>query len=216
MFNGVDGEYSATIAALSKKGGTVRVTGQTQAFSPSPPVHLYFAPVKRTPTEYIIQKATEIGVHSFRPVLTDRTTSSRLNVDRLGAIGIEAAEQCGRLDIPTMQEASKLNLALEKISPETKILFCDEAGDDPSQEWGGRDGRGAPVLECLQAQTSETTPWIILTGPEGGFSAEERLYLRAHPQVVAATLGPRILRADTAAIAALVLWQAAIGDWQGM
>ncbi len=214
LFNGKDGEYAAEIVELKKKTGAALVKGQTRPQASEPGLTLYFAPVKRGPLEVIIQKATEIGVARLAPVITERSTAPRLNIDRLRAIGVEAAEQCGRLTIPSVDEPIKLPALLEGWVDDRHLIFCDEAGDDAVEEWGGSKGRAAPILETLNAKDSKTNRWAILTGPEGGFSASERKTLRAAHFVTPVTLGPRILRADTAAIAALVLWQAALGDWR--
>ena len=214
LFNRRDGEFAATIAELKKKGGIAAVTAQTRPQEQTPALTLCFAPVKRGPLEVIIQKATEIGVARLQPVITERTVAPKLNIDRLQAIAIEAAEQCGRISIPSVSEPIKLAALIKNWPQGTRILFCDEAGDDESEEWGGKNGRAVPVLEALTGVNSKTDEWAVLTGPEGGFSPDERALLRAQDFVTPATLGPRILRADTAALAALVLWQAALGDWR--
>lgn len=214
LFNGRDGEFAGEIAELKKKGGFVALKGQTRAQEDGPDLELMFAPVKRGPLEVIIQKATEIGVAALAPVLTERTTAPKLNTDRAQAIAIEAAEQCGRLDAPTVLAARKLDASLADIAPARTLIFCDEAGDDPEAAWGGPQGRAMPMLEALKGRSSFPDGATILTGPEGGFSPAEREVLRGRANVMPVTLGPRILRADTAAIAALVLWQAACGDWR--
>lgn len=213
LFNGRDGEFAGEIAELKKKSGLVVVKEQTRQQEAEPDLTLFFAPVKRGPLETIVQKATEIGVAQLRPVITERTVAPKLNIERLQAIAIEAAEQSGRLTVPSVNEPIKFVQLLNGWSADRALLFCDEAGDDESEEWGGQEGRAKPVLEALKGADSKAHKWAILTGPEGGFSAEERKTLRAAPFVIAATLGPRILRADTAVISALTLWQAALGDW---
>lgn len=214
VFNGADGEFAATIEDLRKKGGAARLGAQTRAPAPEPALTLCFAPVKRGPLETIVQKAVEIGVSRLVPVVTERTAAPKPNLERLRAIALEAAEQCGRLSVPSVDEPVRLPALLERWPDGARLLFCDEAGDEPGAEWGGRAGRAAPLLEALNAVDSKSHEWGVLTGPEGGFSPEERQQLRAKSFVTAATLGPRILRADTAAIAALALWQAALGDWR--
>lgn len=214
LFNGRDGEFAARIAELKKKGGAAQVTEKTREQASEPDLTLYFAPVKRGALETIVQKAVEIGAARLQPVITERTVAPRLNIERLQAIATEAAEQCGRMSVPSVDEPIKFAAMLETWPEGRRLLFCDEAGDDESAEWGGAEGRAAPVLEALNGANSKTESWAVLTGPEGGFSRNERNMLRAKPFVTAATLGPRILRADTAAIAALVLWQAALGDWR--
>ena len=214
LFNGRDGEFAAEFAALGKKGAAAAVRAKTREQEDEPDLALVFAPVKRPALETIVQKATEIGVRRLIPVLTERTVAQKLNLDRLRAIAVEAAEQCGRLTVPSVGEPVKLGKALETWPAGAKLLFCDEAGDDEAEEWGGREGRAAPLLEALKTVESAANAWGVLIGPEGGFSASERSHLRALDWVVPATLGPRILRADTAALAALILWQAVLGDWR--
>jgi 16S rRNA (uracil1498-N3)-methyltransferase len=214
LFNGHDGEFAAAIAELKKKGGVVAVKGKTREQEIEPELALYFAPVKRGPLETIIQKATEIGVARLCPVITERTVAPKMNVERLQAIAIEAAEQSGRLTVPSVDDPMKLARLLDAWPEGRRLLFCDEAGDDEREEWGGREGRATPVLEALKDMDSKAGGWAVLTGPEGGFTPEERMVLRSKTFVTPATLGPRILRADTAAIAALTLWQAALGDWR--
>lgn len=214
LFNGKDGEFAARIVELKKKGGAAQVSERTREQASEPDLTLYFAPVKRGPLETIVQKAVEIGAARLVPVITERTVAPKLNIERLQAIATEAAEQCGRMTVPSVDEPIKLAALLDGWPSDRRLLFCDEAGDDGTQEWGGRAGRAEPVLEALKQADSKTERWAVLTGPEGGFSPAERTALRAKPFVTAATLGPRILRADTAAIAALVLWQAALGDWR--
>ena len=214
LFNGRDGEYAAEITALNKKGGLAGVKEQTRAQDIEPDLMLCFAPVKRGPLEVIIQKAAEIGAARLCPVMTERTVAPKVNVARLQAIATEAAEQCGRLTIPVIDEPMKLASLIAAWPDNRRLAFCDEAGDDQTEDWGGRDGRAAPMLDALKQSDEKTLRWAILTGPEGGFSPSERARLREQPFVTPITLGPRILRADTAAIAALALWQAALGDWR--
>jgi 16S rRNA (uracil1498-N3)-methyltransferase len=214
LFNGRDGEFAGEIAALKKKAGLVAVKAQTRMQETGPDLTLCFAPVKRGPLEMIIQKATEIGVARFLPVITERTTAPKINCERLEAIAIEAAEQCGRMDVPMVAAPVKLERVLDDWPTEQQLAFCDEAGDDEDAEWGGRHGRAAPALEALKTTNSKAHKWAVLTGPEGGFSFAERKRIRTMAFVTPITLGPRILRADTAALAALVLWQAALGDWR--
>ncbi|MAW81678.1 MAG: 16S rRNA (uracil(1498)-N(3))-methyltransferase [Parvularcula sp.] len=214
LFNGRDGEFAATIVEIKKKMGAAHVGEQTREQEAEPDLTLYFAPVKRGALETIVQKAVEVGVARLQPVVTERTVAPKLNVERLQAIATEAAEQCGRLTVPSVDEPIKLAKLLENWPGHRRLLFCDEAGDDEHEEWGGRVGRARPMLEALKNADSNSDGWSVLTGPEGGFSPGERQDLRTKSYVTPATLGPRILRADTAAIAALVLWQAALGDWR--
>ena len=210
VFNARDGEFEAAIAALGKKGAVAAVGARRRAPEAEPDLWLLVAPVKRGPLETIVQKATELGVSRLVPVLTARTNAQRIKDERLAAIATEAAEQCGRLSVPPVEMAQPLTGLLDQWQAGRRLLFCDEAGDDPAEEWGGRQGRAAPALEALANE--KPGPWAILIGPEGGFSPEERARLRGLDFIAPVTLGPRILRADTAAIAALTLWQAALGD----
>ncbi|MEQ8177311.1 MAG: 16S rRNA (uracil(1498)-N(3))-methyltransferase [Amphiplicatus sp.] len=210
VFNARDGEFEAAIAALGKKGAVAAVGARRRAPEPEPDLWLLIAPVKRGPLETIVQKATELGVSRLVPVLTARTNAQRIKDERLAAIATEAAEQCGRLSVPPVDMAQPLTGLLDQWQAGRRLLFCDEAGDDPAEEWGGRQGRAAPALEALANE--KPGPWAILIGPEGGFSPDERARLRGLDFISPVTLGPRILRADTAAIAALTLWQAALGD----
>ncbi|MEO1241772.1 MAG: 16S rRNA (uracil(1498)-N(3))-methyltransferase [Pseudomonadota bacterium] len=214
LFNGRDGEFAADIVELKKKGGLARVVSKTREQENEPDLHLLFAPVKRGALENIVQKAVEIGAGRLTPIITERTVAPRVNIERLQAIAVEAAEQCGRLTAPKITAPEKFASVIDAWPDDRLMMFCDEAGDDEGQEWGGRSGRAMPALEALKAFDSKPEGWSVLTGPEGGFTPEERAALRAKDFVIPATLGPRILRADTAVIAALTLWQAALGDWR--
>ncbi len=211
LFNGLDGEWRAVVEHVGKRDCALRVEALTRPQASPPDLELIVALVKRGPLETIVEKATELGVRRIRLVLTRRTNADRARVERLQAIATEAAEQTGRLDVPEILEPVKLQTLLGAWPAERRVMFCDEAGDDPAAEWGGGQGRASPVLETLQPGEG---PWAVLIGPEGGFAPEERAALRGLPFVTPVTLGPRILRADTAAIAALTLWQAALGDWR--
>jgi 16S rRNA (uracil1498-N3)-methyltransferase len=199
-FNGRDGEWQASVASLGKRGVTLKAHAQVRPQATGPDLDLIIALVKRARLETIVEKAAELGARRVRPVITERTNTERTRVDRLTAIATEAAEQTGRLDVPRVAEPVKLEKLIAGWEPGRRLLFCDEAGD------------AKPVLAALDGQADG--PWAILIGPEGGFSPRERELLRALPYATAATLGPRILRADTAAISALTLWQAALGDWR--
>jgi len=203
LFNGRDGEWLAELDAIGKKQASVMILEKRRDQTPSPALELAFAPVKKTPMDFLIQKSVELGVSALHPVLTERTQGDRINAGRLRAQTIEAAEQCERLDIPELHEASKLEAFLDGW-PDTKPLFvCAEAGD------------ATPLTEALMAQKS-TDPAAggqgLMTGPEGGFSSQELVNLSERPFVTLVGLGPRILRAETAALAALTLWQAIVGD----
>ena len=214
LFNGRQGEFEASIVELKKKGGLAAVAVQSRQQVSEFHLSLLFAPVKRAPLETIIQKGTELGVTRFQPVLTERTVAQKLNIERLQAIAIEASEQCGRLTVPSIEPAQKLAALLESWPEGARLIFCDEAGDDETKEWGGREGRAVPALDALRAIDRKDEVLSVLTGPEGGFTSTERARIRDTRSTTAVTLGPRILRADTAALAALVLVQAARGDWR--
>jgi len=214
LFNGDDGEYDAELTALDKKTGAAKILRQTRAAKAEPDLWLIFAGVKRAAQETIVQKATELGAAYIVPVKTERTVTTKVNRDRLGLIALEATEQCDRLTLPNVLETQSLEKLLADWPADRRLIFCDEAGDDPDAQWGGDKGRAAPVLDALKGDAGKTDKWAILIGPEGGFSPAEREMLRGKSFVTPVTLGPRILRADTAAIAALTLWQAALGDWR--
>ncbi|OHB29282.1 MAG: 16S rRNA (uracil(1498)-N(3))-methyltransferase [Phenylobacterium sp. RIFCSPHIGHO2_01_FULL_69_31] len=198
VFNGRDGEWRATLAKVGKKAVTLTALSRTRPQETGPDLDLVVALVKRTRLETIVEKAAELGARRVLPVVTERTNADHTRVERLQSIAVEASEQTGRLDVPQVLEPEKLDRLLARWDVGRQLLFCDEAGDAP------------PVLAAVKAGG----PWAILIGPEGGFSARERTQLRALPYAVPAGLGPRILRADTAAISALTLWQAAAGDWR--
>jgi 16S rRNA (uracil1498-N3)-methyltransferase len=199
VFNGRDGEWGATVASVGKRAVTLKIAAQTRPQATGPDLDLVIALVKRARLETIVEKAAELGAARVIPVITERTNADHTRVDRLQAIATEAAEQTGRLDAPQVLEPVKLEKLVAGWEPGRRLLFCDEAGD------------AKPVLDALKGETGG--PWAILIGPEGGFSPRERDLLRGLPYATPATLGPRILRADTAAISALTLWQAALGDW---
>lgn len=200
VFNGRDGEWRATL-----EGGTrevrLRVTDQTRPQNSVGNLHYLFAPLKSARLDYMVQKAVEMGVSHLQPVLTQHGQIARVNRQRMRANAIEAAEQCGILCLPEIAEPAPLSRVLAGWQPERYLVFCDEAADlaDP--------------LAALRAVPARA-PLALVIGPEGGFAADERAALLKLPQVVRLALGPRILRADTAAVAALALVQAAIGDWK--
>ncbi|HEV2560832.1 MAG TPA: 16S rRNA (uracil(1498)-N(3))-methyltransferase [Rhizomicrobium sp.] len=198
LFNGRDGEWLARIADVTKRGCALVCEKQTEAQSEVPDLWLVFAPIKKTAADYVTQKATELGVRVLQPVFTRRTIVRRVNIDRMRANAVEAAEQSGRLTVPEIREATDLEKFLWPA--DRRILFCDEAGEAP------------PIADALAS--APAGPWAILTGPEGGFDSAERARIRALPNVTPVSLGARILRADTAALAALAVWQAIRGDWR--
>jgi 16S rRNA (uracil1498-N3)-methyltransferase len=211
LFNGEDGEWRASIAVVSKRGCQLTVERRTREQTAAPDLDLIVALVKRTRLETIIEKAAELGAARVRLVTTARTNADHVKLPRLQAIAAEAAEQTGRLDVPRVFDPLSLGKLLDDWAPGRRLMFCDEAGDDPDAQWGGEHGRARPVIDALAGQARG--PFAVLIGPEGGFAPAERERLRSLPFVIPVTLGPRILRADTAAISALALWQASLGDW---
>ena len=214
LFNGRDGEYDARIVEVRKRQTTLLCGAQLLAQRASPDVHLLFAPLKRQRTDLVVEKATELGAARIQPVFTARTNSDHVRTDRLRAIAIEAAEQTERLDVPVIDEPAQLDALLFRWPESRRIVFADEAGDDDSRAWGGDAGRAPDIAAALQPFASEDAKWAILIGPEGGFTPQERTHLRNLPSVTPVSLGPRILRAETAAIAALTIWQSILGDWR--
>jgi 16S rRNA (uracil1498-N3)-methyltransferase len=200
VFNGRDGEWQTRIAATGKRGISLEVRIQTLPQATVPDLWLVFAPVKKIPSDYLSQKATELGVSKLQPVFTRRTIVARINQERLLANAVEAAEQSGRLTVPDIGGVIGLDKLLAAWPRERVIFFCDEGGD-------------AASLADSARKTGEG-PAAILTGPEGGFDPAERESLRALSFVRPVSLGPRILRADTAALAALAVWQSVKGDWR--
>ena len=201
VFNGRDGEWLAGVTAVNKRVVTLLARRQQRPQAASPDMELVVALVKRGPLETIVEKAAELGARRVRLVTTERTNADHTRVDRLAAIAAEAAEQTGRLDAPEVLTPVKLERLIADWPASRRLLFCDEAGE------------AAPIAEALAGRAA-AEPWAILIGPEGGFSAREREQLRALPYAVSCSLGPRILRADTAAIGALSVWQAMLGDWR--
>jgi 16S rRNA (uracil1498-N3)-methyltransferase len=196
LFDGSSGEWLASIVEAGKKRMTISVERQNREPEVIPDVWLAFAPVKRAQTDWLVEKATELGVAKLLPVMTRRTIAERVKLERLEAIAIEAAEQCGRTRLPDIEEPVPLARLLEHRAPGRTLYFADEAGGEPA------------------ASAFKPGPAIILTGPEGGFTDEERTAIRAAPNTVPVSLGPRILRAETAALAGLAAYMTVAGDWQ--
>ncbi|WP_072372794.1 16S rRNA (uracil(1498)-N(3))-methyltransferase [Hyphomicrobium sp. NDB2Meth4] len=200
VFNGREGEWRARITDAAKRRCTLECVGQTRPQLDGPDVDYIFAPLKHARLDYMVQKATELGVARLQPVLTRRTIAARVNLERMRANAIEAAEQCGVLRVPEVVEPAKLEQILAQWDPARRLVFCDEAADIASP------------LDALSAVPPG--PLAVLIGPEGGFDPSERALLREKPFTLAISLGPRIMRADTAAVAALALVNAALGDWR--
>lgn len=199
LFNGRDGEWRASLVEATKRGCLLKAEEQTRPMETGPDLELVIAMVKRGRVETIVEKAAELGARRVRLTITRRTNVDFVKLGRLDAIAMEAAEQTGRLDVPEVSDPEKLDKILDAWDPARRLVFCDEGGD------------ARPAIAAL-AGTGD--PAAILIGPEGGFAPEERERLRALSFVTPVSLGPRILRADTAAISAMTLWQAAAGDWR--
>ncbi|TQS71421.1 16S rRNA (uracil(1498)-N(3))-methyltransferase [Rhodobacteraceae bacterium] len=198
LFNGRDGEWTAEVTQAAKKRGMLCCVGQSAAQLDPPDLWLVFAPIKKERTDFIVEKATELGCAKILPVQTEFTNSGRFRQDRAQAHALEAAEQCLGTYVPPVADMQPLAKLLTDWDPARKILFCDEALVGPAR-----------TLGALQPG-----PWAILIGPEGGFSPAERARLHAMDAVTPVSLGPRILRADTAVCSAITLWQASLGDWR--
>lgn len=199
LFNGRDGEWRASLVEATKRGCLLKAEEQTRPMAMGPDLDLIVAMVKRGRVETIVEKAAELGARRVRLTVTRRTNVDFVKLGRLDAIAMEAAEQTGRLDVPEIADPEKLDKILDAWDPSRRLVFCDEGGD------------ASPAIEALAGTGA---PAAILIGPEGGFAPEERERLRALSFVTPVSLGPRILRADTAAISAMTLWQAAAGDWR--
>ncbi|MDP4021227.1 16S rRNA (uracil(1498)-N(3))-methyltransferase [Methylobacterium sp. NEAU 140] len=202
VFNGRDGEWRAGLVQTGRKAAALRVVGQTRPQTRAPDLHYLFAPLKTARLDYLAQKAVEMGAGVIRPVITRYTQGERINVERLRANALEAAEQCGVLALPAISEPVRLAAALADLASDRLLVFCDE------------DAPVADPVRALRAAADPAAapPLAVLVGPEGGFSEEERGLIRARANTVALSLGPRILRADTAAVAVLALVQAVLGD----
>jgi 16S rRNA (uracil1498-N3)-methyltransferase len=242
VFNARDGEWSAKVASKTKRGMSVVVEALLRAAREAPDLDLLFAPVKRHATDLIVEKATELGVRRIRPVITQRTIAETVRLDRLQGIAREAAEQTERFDAPEILAPVSLARIVDGWDASRPLIYADEAGDDASAAWGGETGRATPIAQALrtfslaekvaserepdEGRSNEQTPdqlnaphpltpkLALLIGPEGGFTSEERRMLRVLTFVIPVSLGPRILRAETAVIAALSVIQSNWGDWR--
>ncbi|HEY8380997.1 MAG TPA: 16S rRNA (uracil(1498)-N(3))-methyltransferase [Microvirga sp.] len=206
VFNGRDGEWRAAIEVEGRKSADLVAVERTRPQTEPADLLYLFAPLKHARLDYMVQKAVEMGAGALRPVFTRRTQASRVNLERMRANVIEAAEQCGILNVPAVLEETDLEGALRTLEPERILVFCDE---------------NAPVsnpTEALAAHAAapgnNKAKIAVIVGPEGGFTDEERARVAAHNRVVRVSLGPRILRADTAAVAALSVVQSTLGDWR--
>ncbi len=200
LFNGRDGEWRATIADARRKSVTLAVEEQTREQTKTPDLHYLFAPLKHARLDYMVQKAVERGAGRLRPVITQFTQVTRVNLERMRANAIEAAEQCGILRVPEVHAPEKLDRVIAGWDSTRPLVFCDEDS--------------AETCPFTALARLEPGPLAVLIGPEGGFDPAERELLSSQPFVTRISLGPRILRADTAAVAALALVNAALGDWR--
>ncbi len=196
VFDGRSGEWLAEVEKTGKRGGDLRIVENTSPLRMPPDLWLIFAPIKKARTDFIVEKAVELGVSRILPVQTEFTNAGRIQRDRLQAHAVEAAEQCGATYVPIVEEMVRLEQLLTHWDPERRLLFCDEA-----------------LAGAASQMPEDKAPWSVLIGPEGGFSAGEREKLGTLEFTHPVSLGPRILRADTAAVAALTLWQRDLGDW---
>jgi 16S rRNA (uracil1498-N3)-methyltransferase len=207
VFNGCDGEWLAEVRNVSKRNADLVLLHQTRAQEGVADIDYCFAPLKHARLDYMVQKAVEMGARRLVPVLTKRTQVSRINQARMRANAIEAAEQCGILAIPEIADETSLGSYLAERSPERLLIFCDEEADI---------GDPLTLLRDAEKRLGETHALALLIGPEGGFDPSEREVLLAARNVLPISLGPRILRADTAAVAGLALVQAVLGDWSNV
>ena len=213
MFNGRDGEWRCELNASGKRALTATIGEQTRSQPAAPDLHYLFAPLKHARLDYLVQKAVELGVSKLQPVMTRHTQVARVNLERMRANVIEAAQQCGVLTLPEVAEPAELKPLLGRLGAERLLVFCDEEADvaDPVAALAAR--RRPPSALVPAGAAPELMPVAVLIGPEGGFSEDEREALIKIPNVLRLALGPRVLRADTAAVAALTLVQAVLGDW---
>ncbi len=201
LFNGRDGEWQASLAGTGKRALSAVVGARTREQPAPSDLHFLFAPLKHARLDYLVQKAVEMGASRLQPVITQHTQVARINLDRIRANVTEAAQQCGILSVPEVAEPVGLKAVIDR-DPDRLLVFCDEDAEVKD-----------PVAALAAARAH--LPLAVLIGPEGGFAETERAALLKRPNVVRIALGPRILRADTAAVAALALVQTALGDWRG-
>jgi 16S rRNA (uracil1498-N3)-methyltransferase len=200
LFNGRDGEWAARVEGFAKRTGRLTMVKQRRPQEPDPDLWLLFAPLKRARVDFLVEKATELGVSRLFPVMTRRTVAERVNLERLRAHAVEAAEQTERLSVPILAEPAQLDQVIARWPAGRRLLLCDESGS------------ALPIAAALQEFRADA--WAVLVGPEGGFAETELDALRKLAFVSPVGLGPRVLRADTAALAALAVLQALAGDWR--
>lgn len=217
VFNGRDGEWRAAVEPKGKRGCLLVPGGLERPQEGGPDIDYLFAPLKRSRLDYMVQKATELGVARLRPVVTRRTIAERVNIERMRANVVEAAEQCGILRVPEVLEPIKLERAISEWDVSRRLIFCDEAAAvaNPIEALAGVRPSGSDTRLSSAGKVDATAPPLaVLIGPEGGFDPAERQMLMSKPFTIAISLGPRIMRADTAAVAALSLVNAVAGDWR--
>jgi 16S rRNA (uracil1498-N3)-methyltransferase len=201
IFNGQDGEWRAEVEVEGRKAAGLVCVELTRKQGAAPDIIYAFAPLKHARLDYMVQKAVEMGAGVLQPILTRRTQASRVNLERMRSNAVEAAEQCGILSIPEVREEENLERFVKGLEKDRLVVFCDE---------------NAPVsnpVEALAKLGNNQAGLVVIVGPEGGFTDQERALVAAHERCVCVSLGPRILRADTAAVAALAIVQAVLGDW---
>jgi 16S rRNA (uracil1498-N3)-methyltransferase len=203
VFNGRDGEWQASLVSNGKRASALAVAERTRAQTAASDLHYLFAPLKHARLDYMVQKAVELGASRLRPVLTRHAQAARVNLDRMRANAIEAAEQCGILTLPDIAAPITLDKVIAQWEPARLLVFCDEEAEVAD-----------PVAALTAARNGDGAPLAVLIGPEGGFAEDERVALLRLPNVIRLALGPHILRADTAAVAALALVQSVLGDWR--
>ena len=198
LFNGRDGEWLCYLTETKKKSAAVRCERREAEAQPPPDIDFLFAPLKHARLDYLVQKAVELGARRLQPVITARTVAGRVNLDRMRANAIEASEQCNQVFVPDVLGPQKLERIVAEWESSRALIYCDET---------------AELADPVESLQKLAPPAAVLIGPEGGFTDEERRLLRAQPYVTVISLGPRIIRADTAGLAAMVLVQALMGDW---
>jgi 16S rRNA (uracil1498-N3)-methyltransferase len=203
VFNGCDGEWAGMLQREGRRNASLRIAERTRGQTEPCDLHFLFAPVKHARLDYLVQKAVELGASRLAPVLTRHTQVARVNLERMRANAVEAAEQCGILNLPEIAAPCALERVLAELAPDRLLVFCDEDAETPD-----------PVAALDAQGRGERLALAVLTGPEGGFAEDERRAIVQRDRVVRLSLGPRILRADTAAVAALALVQSVLGDWR--
>ncbi len=201
VFNGRDGEWRAEVSVEGRKAADLVCVERTREQGAAPDIIYAFAPLKHARLDYMVQKAVEMGAGVLQPVLTRRTQSTRVNLERMRSNAVEAAEQCGILSIPEVREEENLERFIKGLERDRLVVFCDE------------DAPVSNPVDALAKLGNKQPRLVVIVGPEGGFTDQERALVAAHERCVCVSLGPRILRADTAAVAALAIVQSVLGDW---